>query len=318
MRKDALLTVRVARIDIETPVVKRFTLVPVETDRLPPFSAGSHITTFVDFDGQIFERNYTLIGDPGRRDAYEIAIRRSDRSQGRSAGWHDRVRVGDLVRISPPKNHFSLSARARHHVFLAAGIGITPFLSMMAALRTKNGSFELHYAARSRSFCAFYEFIQARYPKSRFYFSENGTRLTPDVLRGARVGTHVYLCGPAPFIREFSRHAEEIGFPKSNIHAERFTTPTPDNPRPFVALLHRSGREVEVAAHETLLAALLRAGVRVRYACRSGGCGTCEIGVFEGAVDHRDFYLTDEEKASNRSIIACVSRAAGDRLVLDL
>jgi ferredoxin-NADP reductase len=318
MRQDAILTVRVARIDEETPVVKRFTLVPVGTDRLPPFSAGAHITTFAQFDGRVFERNYSLISDPGIRNMYQIAIRRSDSSQGGSVGWHDRVRVGDIVRISPPKNHFPLSQRARHHVFLAAGIGITPFLSMMAELRTKNGSFELHYAARSRSYCAFRELIQARYPESRFYFSEDGTRLTPDVLRGARVGTHVYLCGPASFIQEFSQHAEELGFPKSNIHVEQFTAPTPENPRPFVVSLRKSGRDVEVAAHETLLAALLRAGVQVRYACRAGGCGTCEIGVVEGEVDHRDFYLTDEEKASNRSIIACVSRAAGDRLVLDL
>jgi ferredoxin len=76
--------------------------------------------------------------------------------------------------------------------------------------------------------------------------------------------------------------------------------------------------DVEVQAHETLLAALLRAGVRVRYACRAGGCGSCEIGVMEGEIEHRDFYLTEEERAANRSIIACVSRAAGDRLVLEL
>lgn len=82
MRQDAILTVRVARIDEETPVVKRFTLVPVGTDRLPPFSAGAHITTFVDFDGRVFERNYSLIGDPAMRNVYQIAIRRSDSSQG--------------------------------------------------------------------------------------------------------------------------------------------------------------------------------------------------------------------------------------------
>ncbi len=318
MSHDAMLTVHVAQIDELTPVVKRFTLVPAKTDRLPPFSPGAHITTFVEHDGRILERNYSLCNHPFMRNVYQIAIRKSDRSQGGSAYWHDHIRVGDVVRISPPKNHFPLSQRARHHVFLAAGIGITPFLPMMAELRARSGSFELHYAARSRSLCAFLEDIEALYPESRVYFSEEGTRLSPQVLCGARVGTHVYLCGPNSFIEEFSQYAEALGFPKSNIHAERFTAPTPENPRPFRVSLCKSGREVEVEAHETLLAALLRAGVRVRYACRAGGCGTCEIGVVKGEVEHRDFYLTDEEKASNRSIIACVSRAAGDRLVLDL
>jgi ferredoxin-NADP reductase len=318
MSQDAMLTVQVARIDVMTPMVKRFTLVPAGIDRLPPFSAGAHITTFVECDGRLLERNYSLCNDPLTRNVYQIAIRRSEHSQGGSAYWHDHVRVGDIVRISPPKNHFPLSQRARHHVFLAAGIGITPFLSMMAELRARSGSFELHYAATSRLLCAFRDEIEARYPETRFYFSEEGTRLSPSVLAGARVGTHVYLCGPASFIDEFSRHAEALGFPRSNIHAERFTAPTLENPRPFRVWLCKSRREVEVGAHETLLAALLRAGVRVRYACRAGGCGTCEIGLVEGEVEHRDFYLTEEEKASNRSIIACVSRAAGDRLVLDL
>jgi ferredoxin-NADP reductase len=318
MSQDAMLTVQVAHIDVLTPVVKRFTLVPAGTDRLPPFSAGAHITTFVECDGRVLERNYSLCNDPLTRNIYQIAIRRSEHSQGGSAYWHAHVRVGDIVRISPPKNHFPLSQRARHHVFLAAGIGITPFLPMMAELRARNGSFELHYAAKSGSLCAFRDEIETRYPETRFYFSEEGTRLTPDVLSGARVGTHVYLCGPASFIDEFSRHAEMLGFPRSNIHAERFTALTPENPRPFRVWLYKSRREVEVTAHETLLAALLRSGIKVGYACRAGGCGTCEIGVVEGEVEHRDFYLTKEEKASNRSIIACVSRAAGDRLVLDL
>jgi dimethylamine monooxygenase subunit B len=314
----ATLTVRVARIEALTPVVKRFTLVPAETDRLPPFSAGAHITTFVECDGRLLERNYSLCNDPFTRNVYQIAIRKSDSSQGGSAYWHDHIRGGDIVHISLPKNHFPLSQRAKHHVFLAAGIGITPFLPMMAELRARSGSFELHYATKSRALCAFREEIETRYPESRFYFSEEGTRLSPQVLCGARVGTHMYLCGPASFIEEFSRYAEAIGFPKSNIHAERFTAPPPENPRPFRVSLCKSGLDVEIGAHETLLAALLRAGVRVRYACRAGGCGTCEIGVVDGEVEHRDFYLTEEEKATNRSIIACVSRAAGDRLVLDL
>lgn len=318
MSYGAAINVRVARIDQESSRVKRFTLVPVTGERLPPFSAGAHITTFTEFNESVFERNYSICNSPLTTNVYEIAVCRADHSLGGSRGWHDDIHVGDIVRTSPPKNHFPLSQQARHHVFLAAGIGITPFLSMMAYLRAHGQSFELHYAARSRLDCAFREFISHQYLGSHFYFSETGTRLTSNVLSDAKVGTHVYLCGPCTFIEEFSNGAEVNGFPKSNIHIERFIAPTLENPRPFRVSLLQSRKELTVGPEETLLTVLLRSGFKVRYACRAGGCGTCEVGVAEGEVEHRDFYLSDQEKASNKSIISCVSRAVGDHLSLDI
>ena len=317
MSHDAILTVRVARIDQETPVVKRFTLVPAGTDWLPPFSAGAHITTFAEFDGRVLKRNYSLCNHPGTRNVYEIAIRRLDKSLGGSAGWHHHIHVGDTVHISPPKNHFPLSQRARHHVFLAAGIGITPFLSMMAELRAKNGSFELHYAAPSRSYCAFREVIQTCYPESRFYFSKRGCGCRRKCSVMPRWVPTCTYAAPLPLSRSFLSRRRPSGSRRA------ISMPSGSRPRRRKIRVHSRCRCASPGGmsrlrHETLLAALLRAGVRVRYACRAGGCGTCEIGVVEGAVEHRDFYLTDEEKAANTSIIACVSRAAGGRLVLDI
>lgn len=86
---------------------------------------------------------------------------------------------------------------------------------------------------------------------------------------------------------------------------------------PFIVEL-RDGSELEVAADESIVDALERSGRRVLTSCREGNCGTCETVVLGGEVDHRDQLLDDDERAANDVMMICVSRARGDRLVLDL
>jgi ferredoxin len=89
---------------------------------------------------------------------------------------------------------------------------------------------------------------------------------------------------------------------------------------PFTVELHTSGEQVTVEADESILQALERHGVEVPYLCRHGICGTCETALLAGAgaVEHRDSYLTDEQRARGDAIIVCTSRAtAGAQLTLD-
>jgi ferredoxin len=78
------------------------------------------------------------------------------------------------------------------------------------------------------------------------------------------------------------------------------------------------GSELEVGPDQTIMEAIEASGRRVLNSCREGTCGTCETTVLAGEVDHRDNVLDDDEKAANDVMMICVSRAAGDRLVLDL
>jgi ferredoxin len=87
--------------------------------------------------------------------------------------------------------------------------------------------------------------------------------------------------------------------------------------RAFIVEL-KDGTEIEVGADQTILDAIEASGRRVLTSCREGNCGTCETVVLAGEVDHRDEVLDDDEKASNEVMMICVSRAKGDRLVLDL
>ncbi|PTX64580.1 ferredoxin-NADP reductase [Melghirimyces profundicolus] len=319
MSHPSTIRVVVGEIHRETPSIKRFILLPAEGSSLPAFGGGAHVTTILRTEGSVIQRPYSLCGDPHRTDSYQIAVRLRENSRGGSHYWHHRVREGTELEIGWPVNRFPLSRRAKHHVLCAAGIGITPFLSMMADLEAKGASFELHYAAPSRSRCAFYSRIRSRYgDRCRFYFSGNGERMTPEPLLDQRIGTHLYFCGPGSMVRQFSGAAVRFGYPEKSIHWELFSPPVVCDPEPFEVELKKSGRLLHVPKDRSLLDVLLRAGVKAPHSCRMGRCGTCAVSVLEGEVDHRDEFLTGEEKRAHHRMLTCVSRAQCEKLVLDL
>ena len=75
---------------------------------------------------------------------------------------------------------------------------------------------------------------------------------------------------------------------------------------------------MRVAPGQSILAALTTAGIDVPSSCQEGTCASCETGVIEGEVEHRDSVLTDEERTAGQTMMLCVSRARSPRLVLDL
>src|SRR5712691_3428230 len=106
---------------------------------LPRFSAGSHIGVRL---GDTVWRDYSLWNDPAERRRYCIAVLREKLGEG-SRRLHDQVRVGDLVEVSLPRNHFPLVEEAERHLLLAGGIGITPIMAMIAELKRRHGAFRL-------------------------------------------------------------------------------------------------------------------------------------------------------------------------------
>jgi len=301
------LKVYIKSIKSETPKVKSFTLVSVDGNPLPSYSGGAHIKVFLPKSSLI--RHYSLISSPDDSGAYRIAVAFAEQSKGGSAFLHQLASVGDVLEISYPKNFFPLSYRAKHHVFYAAGIGITPFLSMMADLRNRGKFFELHYAAKNKNLCAFYSFLQRDYSsETRFYFSEQGERLKGEGLTDHLIGTHVYFCGPDSFIRSHLQMCEDIGYPASSVHSEQFSAPLIRASSSFTAELS-NGMSIFVPADKSLLDSLLGAGIVVPYSCRVGRCGTCELRVLEGEIVHYDSFLSDTQKSAQDVIVSCVSRS---------
>jgi dimethylamine monooxygenase subunit B len=312
------IKVRVAEVAEETPLVKSFKLVPTERE-LPRFSAGAHITTYLPTDNQLLERHYSLAGNPKNTDSYMIAVRRSETSRGGSEFWHSQMKVGDELEVSHPKNHLPLSFEAKHHIFIAAGIGITPFMAMMAEMNAAGKSFELHYAAASADYCPFYSFIQSHYGKQAFfYFSSERQRMSTLLMWNQPVGSHVYLCGPEGMISQFKHSAESYGYPDSSIHFELFTPPNLGPSHPFEVMLTKSNVSIQVPEDRSLLDVLLEKGIEAPYSCKIGGCGSCEVEVGEGEVDHRDFFLSDQDKNKRNVMLTCVSRAKSKQVSIRL
>lgn len=314
------IQVVVKDIKIESPIVKSFKLFPINGVELPRFMGGSYITTYVQPPNKkVLARNYSLISNPKKTEYYQIAIRLSNESKGGSRFWHNDIKEGNCLHISYPKNKFSLSFEAKHHVFFAAGIGITPFLSMIEDVKKNGETFELHYAAKSKELCSFYQALKARYPNEvTFYFSENEQKMTTALLKNQLIGTHVYFCGSEEMMKQFSEAAISFGYPEKRIHFERFSPPNAGTMYPFKVQLKKSNQSFEVPEGETLLEALVKNKIDAPYACTIGGCGSCQIGVLEGEVDHRDEFLTDSERRENSVILTCVSRGKNGCLTLDL
>lgn len=320
MYRNSTIQVRVSHIQEETATIKRFTLQAMDDFILPSFSGGSHITTFLLHPSGTLERHYSIFNISGKTGQFEIAVRLAEDSSGGSRYWHQNVKVGDVISVSYPKNYFPLSFQAKHHVFYAAGIGITPFLSMMAELAEKNKSFELHYAAKSQEQCAFYDYLHKVFANQcHFYFSNGDSteRLSPTQLLNHRIGSHVYFCGPDSMIQDFTIAAKAYGYPSFHIHFERFAPKPIKEKEAFHIKMKKSDTELEVPANSSLLEVLLQNGIKIPYSCRVGGCGTCEVKVADGEVIHFDSFLSEEQQHSNQTMLCCVSRGKG-RLVLDI
>lgn len=271
---------------------------------LPTWRPGAHVDVFLPSGTQ---RQYSLCGDPADRYRYRIAVRRIPGGGG-SGEIHESLRPGDRLRIRGPRNAFTL-VDAPSYLFLAGGIGITPILPMARAAGARG---RLVYAGRSRATMPFLDEI----PTARILpDDEFGVPDVAEVIAAAEPGAAVYVCGPPPMLAA-ARHCMFELNPTGSLHTERFSAPPVVGGQEFDLVLARSGAKVRVGAQETALAAVRRELPNIAYSCQQGFCGTCEVGVLAGAVDHGDRLLT--ESARPHRMLICVSRAAGDELVVDL
>jgi vanillate monooxygenase ferredoxin subunit len=315
------LDVVVARRTVEAQDIVALELRDPAGAALPPWTAGAHIDVHLA-PGLV--RQYSLCGAVQDRQRYRIAVLREEASRGGSATVHAHVHEGDRLRIGEPRNLFALE-RAPHTLLFAGGIGVTPILAMAQELCAQDRSFALHYGVRSAARAAFRrEIEQSRFAaRVSVYCADEprGLQLDVDaVLRAALAGTHLYVCGPAGFIAHVREAARGRGWGEQRIHSESFgAAPVACGAdRPFRIRLAASGRSIEVGAGESAAAALLREGVAVPLACEQGICGTCVTRVLDGEPDHRDLYLTPQERARNDQFTPCCSRARASLLVLDL
>jgi len=316
------IAVRVESIVSETEDVRLFKLVAAGHERLPKFTPGAHIDVHL---GEGIVRQYSLCNGPSDTDHYLIGVKREAQSRGGSAALHERVREGDLLQVGAPRNNFELRETAAHYVLISGGIGITPILSMARHLLASGASFELHYFARSIQQTAFHaELSKPDYlghVDLHYALEADAVRAKlRRILWERKPNAHLYLCGPRPFMDTVQEVATAT-WPPDAVHLEYFKADASALAAPtgsFTVRLARTGGDYLVAAEQSVVQALAQYGIYLDVSCEQGVCGTCLTGVLEGQPDHRDCFLTDDEKRSGDKLLPCVSRACTDFLVLDL
>ena len=280
---------------------------------LPPWTPGAHIDVFVADD---LVRQYSLCG-PLRDGAYKIAVLLAPDSRGGSRGVHG-LSKGATVRIRGPRNNFPMIA-SRRYLFIAGGIGITPILPMIAEAEAADAEWHLYYGGRSAASMAYRDRLAA-YPDRVTLVPQDTDGLLdiPGILRTPHDDTLIYCCGPEPLLAAVEEHSAH--WPNGSLHLERFSAKTVDRDgedEGFELVLQRSGITIPVNAEQSVFDAMRGAGVSVLGSCLEGICGTCETGVLEGEVDHRDSVLDPDEQEAMDCMMVCVSRSKSDRLVLD-
>jgi vanillate O-demethylase ferredoxin subunit len=277
-------------------------------------SAGAHIDIHLP-TGVI--RSYSLIGWCDR--SYRIAVARDRLSRGGSQWMHEKLAVGDKLVISEPRNNFPLNEQALNTVLIAGGIGITPIYAMARRLDELGKPWRLYYFARSKSTMAFVPELQGMNGRVVLHADDahGGPSDLAPLIQSSPPLADLYCCGPLPMLQRFEELTQNLD--RDRIHVEYFAPVRPPDTGGGVTItLARSKKVILVPAGKTILNAVLDEGVDPLCSCLEGHCGTCETLVLDGVPDHRDVFLTTEQKAKNDRMMICVSGALTRNLTLDL
>jgi vanillate O-demethylase ferredoxin subunit len=318
MKIAPITTIRtvVEKIDDGGAGIKLFSLVDPDHWELPPFRPGAHID--LHLPGRLV-RTYSLCNDPADNLRYLVAVKREASGRGGSVKLHDDVKVGDTIGVTLPRGGLRLDRDVSRFTFIAGGIGVTPFLSAAAYLtRTGRPDFKLHLMARGEPPLA--NLLAPHLKAGNVIVHNTAIAARPDVasfIGRTRTDEALGCCGPESMIDDFEQATRD--WADERVHIERFVPPplpVDPNAKPYTLTLARSHLEVAVTAGQTMLSALLDAGIDIPASCCGGICGSCRVDWLEGHPLHRDRVLSPAER--ERSLMVCVAGSAEDRLVLDL
>lgn len=308
----------------ETTDICGYTLVDPAGAPLPSFTAGAHIDVCL---GNGLIRSYSLCNDPQEVYRYQLSVRLDPASRGGSSAMH-RIKLGETLHISEPRNFFPLVSGSHHSILIGGGIGITPLLAMAYDLHAHKASFELHYATRSARQTAFRDRLSDSPFSHRVYLhhddEQSNRKPDLDAIFGCHDNEcHVYICGPSGFMAAVMSHALEAGWSSALLHTESFGRGSYGedgsfNGSSFEVVIRSTGKSVWVGPQQSVVSALAQEGIKIPISCEQGVCGTCITRIFDGIPDHKDLFLTPEEQAGGKVFTPCCSRAKSSKLVLDL
>lgn len=305
-------TVVTARSNAGGEVVS-FVLKDPDGWELPAFRPGAHLDLYLS-NGLI--RTYSLVNDPAVNDRYVIAVKLEPAGRGGSHFLHETLKAGDEMEVGLPRGGITLGPDPQ--IFIAGGIGLTPFLSAAGALvRAGRRDFRLHVISRGPPPLADRLAPLVAAGLATLHDTRAGQRPEIATLLAGDAPRAAACCGPDSLTGAFE--AATAQWPQHLVHVERFVPPpllAPPEARAYTLVLARSGADMEMAAGANMLDALTARGITIPSSCGGGICGLCRVDWIEGEPLHRDRALSPEDR--RRSLLACVALSASARLVLDL
>lgn len=343
---------RVVRRELEdrAQTLCSFHLEPVDGASLPPFVPGQFLTLALPIGERTLTRCYSLSDGPNAS-RYRISVKRvlppADRPPlppgACSNHLHDRLQVGDIIKVKAPAGHFVVEPEpSLPIVLIAGGIGITPLLSMLhGELATQpNRTVHLYYGVRNGAEHGFRrELAELARQHPSFHlqmvysqpalddapgqdFQHEG-HVNVDLLRRTLpAGRHrFYVCGPPPLMASLIPALIEWGVSPSDLHYEAFgpasirsaqTSPGAvliSSPSALDVMFRKSGRTLAWDGQDAnLLDFAERHDLSVESGCRSGSCGSCEVRLISGAVRYTQ---TPDHEITPGHCLLCVGAPDG-------
>ncbi len=331
----------------ETHDVMTFTLRAEEPTMLR-FDPGQYLTLTAEIDGELLSRCYTIASAPTRPDSLSITVKRV--AGGPFSNWlHDNVRTGTRLWVTGPHGRFSTAHHpARKYLFLSAGSGITPLMSMARAaadLASTSDTTFVHSARtpadiifraelagihvsrdgfRVVAICEQDSDVEA-WPGPRGRLSlEHLSEAVPDLTE-----REVFTCGPAPYMDAVRSLLAQAGVDPSRCHEESFdftkaaavdgTVPGAPSAQPETGEhsieLRRSARTISCDAGTSILTAAALAGVTLPSSCGEGVCGTCKSTLVSGNVEMNHRGGIRKREIEQNKILLCCSTPTTDIVV---
>lgn len=335
-------TADVATFVLATPVPGRFA-----------YRAGQFVTIEVTCAGVTHNRCYTLSSTPTRPDLVSITVKRVP--GGPVSNWlHDHLKPGMALPVTGPMGEFvrEIDPSAKS-LYLSAGSGVTPLMSMTRATMDGAGDADIvfFHSARTpgdiifRSELEYFAKLDRGVRTVSVCETDDGEvwrgprgRLTLDMISEACpdfLDRAVFTCGPAGYMASVRAMLETAGFDMNRYHEESFSFETLSRDEPEVAkavedaepIVHelpaqgfrvhfsKTGMTVDCAPDETVLSAARKGGMRLPSSCRQGVCGTCKSKVVSGTVDMKAAGGIRPREISQGMALLCCSRPTSDLVV---
>ena len=335
------------RVQNETHDVKTFVFSTPDVCAVS-FEPGQFITVTAQIDGQPVSRCYTLSSSPTRPFTLAITVKRVP--GGVVSNWlHDNLVAGSRLQASGPAGVFTaLAGTAQKSLYLSAGSGITPLMSMSRAsvdLGLDRDIVFLHSARTPADLIFRAELLAMQQVSGGFRVvqvceSKGGEegwqgalgRLDMMLLQQAVPDLHereVFTCGPPLYMAAVRRLLQEAGYDMARYHQESFDIAACDEPpvspstsadqqaSTYTVRLARSGKTFSMDAQQTVLAAAKKAGAVVPSSCSQGVCGTCKTALLEGTVEMNHNGGIRQREIDKGMRLLCCSKPTSD-LVIDL